>query len=88
MSIFKRIKEGFIAPPSMTYTPYEPMNTLRKIEIAIMKEQHAKMKAYLKTSPQRQADLNPYIDGLQDAYEIVRAESKRLEDSKPETPAK
>jgi hypothetical protein len=85
MSIFKRTKKGFTAPQGMTFTPYEPINTLRKIEIAIMKLQHEKMKVYLKATPQRQAYLNPYIDGLQDAYEIVRAESKRLEDSKNET---
>jgi hypothetical protein len=85
MSIFKRTKKGFTAPQGVTFTPYEPMNTLRKIEIAIMKLQHEKMKEFLKASRHEQAYLNPYIDGLQDAYEIVRAESKRLEDSKNET---
>jgi hypothetical protein len=86
MSIFKRIKEGFIAPPSMTYTPYEPMNTLIDIEIAIMKKRHADLEEYFKAAPQRQAYLNAYLDGLADAYEIVRAHSKRIEER--QTPTK
>jgi hypothetical protein len=86
MNIFKRIKEGFIAPQGMTYTPYEPMNTLRNIEIAIMKHKHAKMEEYIKAPRPRQLYLNPYIEGLEDAYEMVRAESRRIE--KQNTPTK
>ena len=86
MSIFKRIKEGVIAPQGWTYTPYEPMNTLTNIEIEIMKRRHADLEEYLKAAPQRQAYLNAYLDGLQDAYEIVRAHSKRIEER--ETPTK
>ena len=85
MSILKRIKEGFIAPQGWTYTPYEPINTLRKIEIAIMRHRHAKLEEYLKATDHRRVYLNAYLDGLQDAYDMVRRESKRIENQNTPT---
>jgi hypothetical protein len=85
MNIFKRIKEGFIAPQGMTYTPFEPMYTLRKIEIAIMKEKHARLEEYVKAPLKRQAYLSPYLDGLQDAYDMVCVEIKRVEEQNSTT---
>jgi hypothetical protein len=76
---FAGIKPKYI-PRGVTYTPIEPLATLRRMELEILSDIHEKTRAWMGIEDEESREyLLAHIKALDTAFDIVQAERKRHE---------